>query len=200
MLTPQDAPVMVKASGAIDRAGYYVWANATAGSLAMPSRVPTARRLDASVYTVTSLTSAVTLNRSDTDQFLMNGVASNTYIVYPGESVTIIDDGGYWLVLPGACPPSVFRKVGVQSGTSWTLNQTASLYAFTGSAAASWTLPPLASRVGLEYLVKNRGSADLTIQRAGSDQLYTTSAVSSITVAAGGSAHIVNDGTYWDVI
>lgn len=200
MLTPNDAPVIQKASGAIDCTGYYVWANATAGSLAMPLRVPSLRRLDASLYTVTSLNSAVTLNRSGTDQFMVNGVAQNTYVVYPGESVQIIDDGGYWLVLPGATPPAVVRKVSVQSGTSFTLNNTASLWVFTGTAAATWTLPALSARTGLEYLIKNRGSADLIVQRAGSDQLYTTEAVSSITVAAGSSAHIVNDGTYWDVM
>jgi hypothetical protein len=70
-------------------------------------------------------------------------------------------------------------------------------YGFTGTTA-TWTLPLLSSLTS-PFDVKNMGSGNLTVAAAGSDKLYTTSQVSSIVIAAGASAHIVNFGTVWGV-
>jgi hypothetical protein len=69
-------------------------------------------------------------------------------------------------------------------------------YTFTGSAS-TWTLPALSTSAGWFIWIKNRGSGNLTVQRAGSDQVYDTAAANSITVAAGGSRRLFNDATYW---
>lgn len=82
--------------------------------------------------------------------------------------------------------------------TTFTLAAAVRDYVFTGTTATG-TLPVVAGNTGVSFTIANRGSGNLTIQRAGSDQLYTSSAVTSITVAAGSSVRIVNDGTYWVV-
>lgn len=93
-----------------------------------------------------------------------------------------------------------------QSATTYgngaqTLSLGTYLAVFTGSIAPTWTLPAVGTfQQGIEIQIKNRGSATITVQRAGSDQLYTTAAVTSITVAAGASARLINDGTYWLVL
>lgn len=81
-----------------------------------------------------------------------------------------------------------------------TLDPYPQLNVFTGSSTVTWTLPTVTGMIGLEIRVKNRGSAALTISRAGSNQIYTTSAVSTVSVAAGASLTLVCDGTYWVVI
>ena len=70
---------------------------------------------------------------------------------------------------------------------------------FTGSSPQTWTLPAISGNSGLTLTVKNEGSATLTVQRAGSDQLYTSSAVTSVTIAAGASYTFQNNSSYWDV-
>lgn len=85
----------------------------------------------------------------------------------------------------------------VDTGTTLTLDQTKVLWVFSGSSATTWTLPALSSTVDIYYKIKNRGSANITLQRAGADQLYDNSAVNSIIIPAGQSREINNDGTYW---
>lgn len=72
-------------------------------------------------------------------------------------------------------------------------------YVFTGTTD-TWTLPALAGNTGVRYWIKNRGSGNLTIARAGSDELYDTAARTSITIAAGQGCYIENDGSYWLVL
>jgi len=103
--------------------------------------------------------------------------------------------------------PSSYFEVGGSVGFLATASSATSLtladsggYIFTGGSATTWTLPALASTNNRMYFIKNRGSANITLQRAGSDQLYTTSAVNSITIAAGESYIIYNDATYWNVM
>lgn len=86
------------------------------------------------------------------------------------------------------------------STTTLTLQPTVGVYTFTGSSPATWTLPAVSGNKDRQIIIKNRGSATITVQRAGSDQLYTTSAVTSTTVTAGGWAKFVNDGVYWAVL
>lgn len=79
------------------------------------------------------------------------------------------------------------------------LLNTKEFYVFTGTTS-TWTLPAISGNTGIKYWIKNRGSGNLTLQRAGSDNLYDTTTQTSITISAGQSAYIYNDGTYWLVL
>ena len=98
--------------------------------------------------------------------------------------------------LPAATP---FPEAVSTSTTTLTLQPTVGVYTFTGSSPATWTLPAVSQNQDRQIIIKNRGSATITVQRAGSDQLYTTSAVTSTTVTAGDWIKLINDGTYWVV-
>ena len=115
-------------------------------------------------------------------------------------SLLRIDLGGTWIATGASAPFGGSRRVKLVSATTQTLDFTAAMWSFTGSTATTWTLPTLSTSIGNEYLIKNRGSADITLQRAGSDNLYTTTAATSITITPGNSARIVNDGGYWSVL
>lgn len=86
------------------------------------------------------------------------------------------------------------------SGTSTTLDRTKIVWVFTGSSNSTWTLPDLAANNQLTYFIKNRGTANIILQRAGSDNLFDTSAVTSITILPGSAVIVHNDGTYWNIM
>lgn len=70
-------------------------------------------------------------------------------------------------------------------------------YSFDGSTA-TWTLPTIAASDGHTYFIKNRGSGNLIINTSGGgNELYDSAATNSITVAAGASVILHNDGTYF---
>lgn len=71
-------------------------------------------------------------------------------------------------------------------------------YIFTGTTATA-TLPDLATYKGGIYFIKNAGSGNLTLQRAGSDQIYDTSAVTSIIITAGSARVVVAGTSFWFV-
>lgn len=69
-------------------------------------------------------------------------------------------------------------------------------YIFTGTTTTV-TLPDLATYKGAIYFIKNAGSGNITLQRAGSDQLYDVSAVTSITIAPGSARVVVAGLAFW---
>jgi hypothetical protein len=83
------------------------------------------------------------------------------------------------------------------ASTSLTMTTGTQVYVFNGSSTATWTLPALGTTRGIS--IKNNGTADLIVQRAGSDQLWTSSAVNSITLTPGQSAATYGVGGYWSV-
>lgn len=89
------------------------------------------------------------------------------------------------------------------STTTLTL-QTAGVdgYCYTGAGAATWTLPPVAGNAGQTFTIVNRaGAAAITLQRAGGDNLWKDGATAtSVTVNAGTTLELYNDGTYWSVV
>jgi hypothetical protein len=87
----------------------------------------------------------------------------------------------------------------ISASGSLTLNSSYVGYAFTGSSPTTWTVGDRSTYANRVFYVKNRGSATLTLQRSGSDQLYTTSAVNTYDLSAGEYAIIWNDGVYWIV-
>lgn len=71
-------------------------------------------------------------------------------------------------------------------------------YVFSGASATNWYLPEVAAtNLGRMYFIKNRGSATLTINRLGIDNIYTTSIVTSFSISASESAILQSDGEYW---
>lgn len=89
------------------------------------------------------------------------------------------------------------RAVQVASGALSPMTTAHNTFVFTGSSIATWTLPAVSGNAGFEITIKNRGSATLTVQRGGTDGIYTTSAISSTTVTAGSVLRLVNDAAYW---
>ena len=73
------------------------------------------------------------------------------------------------------------------------------VYVFTGSGVKTWTLPELSREGEIAYFIKNRGSATVTLTRASTDEIWDTSAVNTLAIAAGASYLVTNDGTYWIV-
>jgi hypothetical protein len=100
----------------------------------------------------------------------------------------------------GTISASYTPTITTSAATTLTLGTSYETYVFTGSSAATWTLPAISGDSGRRYFIKNEGSANLVIQRAGSDQLYTTALVNSITILPGGSFLVQNNGTRWSVI
>lgn len=76
------------------------------------------------------------------------------------------------------------------SATSTTINSGAVQWTFTGSSPATFTLPARTSSVNQFYLIKNIGSDDLTVAAAGTDDIYTTTTVSSFIVGPGESVMV----------
>lgn len=104
-------------------------------------------------------------------------------------------DGGELIACINADGTVVSRR-SLQS-VSATANITAETVVFTGTTAAqTLTLPAVAGFVGRSRFIKNRSSQTVTIAAA-SNTIYISAAASDFTVAAGASAALDNDGTYW---
>lgn len=86
----------------------------------------------------------------------------------------------------------------VFSGTTLTFG-ISGWYAFSGTTSTG-NLPVLASSIGRTYYIKNRGTGNVTISaNGGTNDIYNTSAVTNIVIAAGSSIILHNDGTFWTV-
>lgn len=91
---------------------------------------------------------------------------------------------------------AVTRTITTNNATE-NLIGTRSDWVFTGTIA-TWTLGALTGSTDIKYYIKNRGSGTLTINsNAGGNDIYTTLAVSTTTIAPGGSIILVSDGTFW---
>lgn len=70
-------------------------------------------------------------------------------------------------------------------------------YVNTGGAT-TWTLPAIVAGVFQMYMIKNRGSAAITLNsNAGGNDIYDTAAVATVTINAGEAFIFVSDGTYF---
>ena len=73
-------------------------------------------------------------------------------------------------------------------------------YISNNTAPATFTLPNLSTNLNKLYFIKNEGTSLLTVQRAGSDTMFTDSKVFSITIPVGESRLIGSGGiSYWHV-
>ncbi len=108
---------------------------------------------------------------------------------------------------------STTNSVNTHNGANWTgglvVDASATLtleygvdYVFSGTTT-TWTLPAVsASRLGRGNMItiKNRGSGAITLNSNAGSTIYTTSAVGTLTINAGGAVTLMPDGTYFDVI
>lgn len=70
-------------------------------------------------------------------------------------------------------------------------------YNFTGTTS-TWTLPVVSGNSGKFIEVMNVGTGDITVNsNAGGNDIFTSSAVNTTTVAAGATVTFFNNGTYW---
>lgn len=74
-----------------------------------------------------------------------------------------------------------------------------SIVIYSGSGGNTFTLPSLAAHPGKTYFIKNIGSGSVTIARAGSDNIYTTSSVTSFAIAAGAANIVSAASSFWVV-
>lgn len=197
--TKADLPVWVTTDtdAHVSKMGRWVYAGTSAGAWTIAPASPSPRSGDAAWYwiSVRGTAAPLTLNRTLADTFNAAGGSLTSITIQPGQSVLLVPSGGAAWEVHG-WQPSLTQSVNVSGASTLTLARDASVYVFTGTTT-TWTLPALANNTGLTYRIKNRGSGAITLQRAGSDQLYDTAAQTSITIAAGASATIINDGTYW---
>lgn len=76
---------------------------------------------------------------------------------------------------------------------------TSGFYVFNGSTA-TWTLPPVGGNTGKTFHIKNRGSSNLDVNsNASGNDIFTSSAVATFSIAPGQSVILNNDGTYFNV-
>jgi hypothetical protein len=199
MLTRADLPLfpILDTDAYITRSGVWVYAGSAAGSWTIAKITAGPRADDAQLYFVRVRPAAgpLTVTTTGGDNFYYAGTTSSTLTIPPGQGAVIVpSSGGTWEVLFMQAPR--YQAVKTSSAATLTLARDAAVYVNTG-AAATWTLPALANNAGLTYKIKNRGTGAVTLQCAGADQLYDTAAQTSISIAAGATVTVVNDGSYW---
>ena len=128
-------------------------------------------------------------------KYILGKTPTNSVVEFDGDAATIgdgiISNGVDWTISP------TMERTTTTSGAG-TLNLgTSTAYIFTGTTT-TWTLPTVAGNTNKVYFIKNRGSGAITLNsNAGGNDIYTTSAVNTITINAGESALLWNDGTYF---
>lgn len=71
-------------------------------------------------------------------------------------------------------------------------------YVFSGTTT-TWTLPAASLSGNRAYIIKNRGSGNITLNSNSGSEIYTTVAAASTTIAPGASLTIICDGTFWGI-
>jgi hypothetical protein len=88
----------------------------------------------------------------------------------------------------------------IVSGDQTLLTASPKRQIYTGSGN-TWTLPDraLSLTVGKEFVISNRGSGAITLNRAGSDNIYEmgTGSVTTVSISAGDTAVITPDSTFF---
>lgn len=124
-----------------------------------------------------------------------------------GESLTLAGNGGNGgKIVLGSSQTIAFTGIilgmtvntTAQSG-DYTLTSTDYLALYTGAGGGTFTLPAVSGNTGRVLMIKNRGTGALTVDTTGADEIFTTTNVSSFSLAVGLGATFVCDGTYWTV-
>jgi hypothetical protein len=126
---------------------------------------------------------------SRTSQLTITGVNS-------GSNATLLTlDGDGSLTTTGKRIVSVITS----SAGSLTIGN-AETYIFNGTTT-TWTLPAVSGTTGYKYHIKNIGSGTITLNaNAGGNEIYSTTAVSTLAILAGASVTLISNGTYFTVI
>lgn len=90
------------------------------------------------------------------------------------------------------------RIMAVSTSSAGTLTLgNAEAYIFNGTTT-TWTLPAVSGTTGRIYYIKNIGSGSITLNAdSGNNEIYSTSAVNTVTVTAGSSLILISNGTYF---
>jgi len=128
-------------------------------------------------------------------------LTSGTNLTTPENGAIEYDGTNFYATPSGTVRQTILlQNTSVSSATSLTLAVTVTSYVFSGSSTTTWTLPALSGNTNKIYFIKNRGTAAITLNTAGSDNLYTTSSVTSLTINPGEGYHLINDGSFWNVL
>lgn len=84
------------------------------------------------------------------------------------------------------------------AGTNVLTANSASDQIATGTTS-TWTLPTPTGNSGLTFYMKNRGSGTVTLNSNSGSEIYSTSAVASISILAGEAYILKCDGSFWNV-
>lgn len=120
--------------------------------------------------------------------------------------VTILHSVGTPKAFTLANYQKVGESVGHSSESSAALTKTLGVdnrtYTFKGTADAVWTAPAVSGNAGMKIWVKHRGDAGikLTVQKTGSDRLFTLEPVESIDLYRGESCCLDWDDAYVNVL
>lgn len=86
-----------------------------------------------------------------------------------------------------------------KSGTTQTLDATATIWVFNGTSATTWTLPAVTGNQGRYYIIKNIGTATISLVPAGSDHIFDVSSVTSLSITAGSYIQVYDNASFWVV-
>jgi hypothetical protein len=105
--------------------------------------------------------------------------------------------GGTLAYATGAAWNGVYGTTTTTSSTSVTMDVANTFTAYTGSSPSTFTLPALSGNSNKVLIIKNNGSATVTVQRAGSDEIWTNTSVTSVAIPVGASRAFGSIGGYW---
>ena len=126
-----------------------------------------------------------------------NGVISAAMLNTSGtaSATSFLAGNMAWTTLNQAAVPDV---VSTSSAASLTLGTTTSIYEYTGTSTATWTLPSASGKTGVGLTVVNNTGYVVTVAPAGTDNINGTNASITVGGAASPSAvTLVNDGSGW---
>jgi lysophospholipase L1-like esterase len=186
---------VIDADAHVTQSGTWVYA-ATSNDGAWTLAAPAQGRPDGQLYVIKVRDTARKLVLSG-GTFFYGALTPSTLTIQPGQTAVLVPAGSSWDVL--FLSPTVTKRVTVQAGATYTLTREMALAVASGSTA-TWTLPAVAGHEGVEFLIKNRGSGDLTVQCAGTDKLYTTAQIDNVTVTPGSTLRLICDGVLWLVV
>ena len=127
---------------------------------------------------------------------VVNSAGTPNLVVGSNGNVLVGTTTDYGATLQDAGSLSLAVKVSAASTLS--LDATATHWVFSGSTAPVWTLPAVAGHTGWTYFIKNRGSATVTLNsNAGGNDLYDTLPIATLSITAGSTLRLINDGTFW---
>lgn len=153
--------------------------------------VGTGLTLEGSVLSVTGgqqVANNVTAPSGDTLTLAGNGGAGASIVLGIGDTVTI-----------NGALQGLRVRVNNQAG-GYTITSSDYYVGYTGAGGQTFTLPAVASNVNRVFVIKNRGTGNLTLAAGGSDQLFSTTNASSFVLVPGVAATVICDGTYWVIV